>query len=146
MPLSLFRGLVAQLINNLPVKRSQFDSCVGKIPWRRNRLPTPIFWPGRFHGLYSPWGRRVGHDWVTFTSLVAQWWWIHLRCRRCGFDLWDGKIPWRKKWQPTPIFLPGKSHGQRSLAGYSAWGGKESDTTKQQNHYNTSPFLNQILH
>ena len=37
--------------------------------------------------------------------------------RRCGFDPWVGKIPWRRKWQPTPVFLPGKSHGQRSLAG-----------------------------
>ena len=48
--LSLFRGLVAQLVKNLPVKRSQFDSSVGKIPWRRNRLPTPVFWPEEFHG------------------------------------------------------------------------------------------------
>ena len=37
------------------------------------------------------------------------------RHRRCWFDLWAGKIPWRKKWQPTPVFLPGESHGQRSL-------------------------------
>ena len=37
------------------------------------------------------------------------------QCRRCGFDPWVGKIPWRRKWQPTPVFLPGKSHGQRSL-------------------------------
>ena len=35
------------------------------------------------------------------------------------FDLWVGKIPWRRKWQPTPIFLPGESHGQRGLVGYS---------------------------
>ena len=41
---------------------------------------------------------------------------------KCGFDLWVGKIPWRRKWQPTPVFLPGKSYGQRSLAGYSPWG------------------------
>ena len=39
------------------------------------------------------------------------------------------RFPWRKKWQPTPVFLPGKSHGQSSLAGYSPWGHKESDTT-----------------
>ena len=45
------------------------------------------------------------------------------------FDSWVGKIPWRRKWQPTPVFLPGKSHGQRSLVGYSPWGYKESDTT-----------------
>ena len=39
-----------------------------------------------------------------------------------GFDPWVGKIPWRRKWQPVPILLPGKSHGQRILAGYSPWG------------------------
>ena len=42
-----------------------------------------------------------------------------------------GKIPWRRKWLPTPVFLPGKSHGQRSLAGYGLWGCKELDTTEQ---------------
>ena len=41
------------------------------------------------------------------------------RYKRQGFNLWVGKIPWRRKWQPTSVFLPGKSHGQRSLAGYS---------------------------
>ena len=50
------------------------------------------------------------------------------RHKRCRFDPWVGKIPWRRKWQPTPVFLPGKSNGQRSLAGYSPWGYKESDT------------------
>ena len=40
---------------------------------------------------------------------------------RPGFDPWVGKIPWRRKWQPTPVFLPGKSHGQGSLAGCSPW-------------------------
>ena len=53
-------------------------------------------------------------------------WWLSgkeptYQCRRLGFDPWVGKIPWRKKWQPTPVFLPGKSHGQRSLARYSPW-------------------------
>ena len=38
--------------------------------------------------------------------------------------------PWRRKWQPTPVFLPGESHGRRSLVGYSSWGRKESDTTE----------------
>ena len=47
-----------------------------------------------------------------------------------GFDTWVRKIPWRRKWQPTPVFLPGESHGQRSLVGYSPWGDKESDTTE----------------
>ena len=44
------------------------------------------------------------------------------RRRRHGFDPWVGKIPWRRKWQPTPVFLAGKFHGQRSLVGYSPWG------------------------
>ena len=50
--------------------------------------------------------------------------------KRCGFDPWVRKIPWRTAWQPTQVFLPGESHGQRSLAGYSPWGGKESDKTE----------------
>ena len=44
--------------------------------------------------------------------------------RRRGFDPWIGKIPWRGKWQSTPVFSPGKSHGQMSLEGYSPWGRK----------------------
>ena len=56
------------------------------------------------------------------------------QCRRPGFDAWLGKIPWRREWQPTLVFLPGKSHGQRSLAGYSPGGRKESDTTEQLNN------------
>ena len=51
--------------------------------------------------------------------------------RRPGFDPWVGKIPWRRKWQPSPVFLPGESHGQRSLVGYRPWGHKESDATWQ---------------
>ena len=46
-----------------------------------------------------------------------------------GFDPWVKKITWIRKWQCTPVFLPGKSHGQHSLAGYSPWGPKQSDTT-----------------
>ena len=47
------------------------------------------------------------------------------------FDPWAGKIPWRRKWQPTPVLLPGKSHGWRSLVGYSPWGRKELNMTEQ---------------
>ena len=55
------------------------------------------------------------------------------QCRRRkghGFDPWVGKIRWRRKWQPTTVFLPGKFHGERSLVGYSPWGHKELDTTE----------------
>ena len=51
------------------------------------------------------------------------------RPRRCGFHPWVGKILWRRKWQPTPEFLPEKSHGQKSLVGNCSWGHKESDMT-----------------
>ena len=52
------------------------------------------------------------------------------RHRRCGFEPWVGKIPWRRVWEPTPVFLPGESHGQRGLEGSSPWGHKELDTTE----------------
>ena len=57
------------------------------------------------------------------------------RHKRCGFDPWNGKIPQSRKWQPTPLFLPGESLGQRSLVGYSPWGCKESDRTKRLIHF-----------
>ena len=53
-----------------------------------------------------------------------------MRHRRCRFHPWVGKIPWRKKWPPTPVFLPGEPHGQGSLGGYGLQGRKESDTTE----------------
>ena len=52
---------------------------------------------------------------------------VCLQCGTPGFDPWVGKITWRRKWQPTPVLLPGKSHGRRSLVGYSPWDRKESD-------------------
>ena len=52
---------------------------------------------------------------------------VCLQWGRPRFDPWVGKIPWRRKWQPTPVFLPGKSHGWRSLIDYSPWGRKGSD-------------------
>ena len=59
------------------------------------------------------------------------------QCRRPEFGPSVGKIPQRRKWQPTPVFLPGESHGQRSLAGYSPWGHKELEMTKQLIHTHT---------
>ena len=70
---------------------------------------------------WSSWDYRVGHDLATE--------WQPPNVGRCRFDPWVGEIPWRRKCQPTPVFLPGKFHGQRSLVGYSSRGHKESDTT-----------------
>ena len=67
--------------------------------------------------------------------LTVLWlpWWLSSNARqrkKCEFHPWVGKIPWRRKWQPTPVFLVGKFHGQRSLAGSSSqWGRTEWDTT-----------------
>ena len=66
------------------------------------------------------------------SSLGLPWWlrgWrVSLQCGRPGFDSWVRKIPWRRKWQSTPVFLPGKSHGQRGLVGDSPWGHTKSQT------------------
>ena len=73
-----------------------------------------LFWEARYRDGLSRWHSGKGS---TF------------QFRRCKFNPWDRKIFWRRKWQPTPVLLPGESHGQKSLAGYSPWGRKESDTT-----------------
>ena len=59
------------------------------------------------------------------------------QCRRHGIDPWVRRVPWRRKWQPTSVFLLEKSHGQRRRAGYSPWGHKESDTTERLTHTHT---------
>ena len=77
--------------------------------------------------------KRVRPNWETKYIGLPKWY-SHkessCQCRRCkkrlGFDHCIGKISWRRKWQTTPVFLSGKSHGQRSLVGYSPWGCKES--------------------
>jgi len=62
--------------------------------------------------------------------------------QRCRFDPWVRKIQWRRAWQPTPIFLPGEPHGQRSLVGYSPQGHKDSDTTEATEHtHSISPLM-----
>ena len=72
---------------------------------------------------------------ISMLEMSLPWWLrqksICLQCGRPRFDPWVGKILWRRKWQPTPVLLPGKSYGQRSLVCYSLWGRKESDTTEQ---------------
>ena len=73
-------------------------------------------------------------------------WWLSgkepaCQSRRSGFGPWVGKIPWRREWQPTPVLLPEKSHGQRSLVGYSPWGCKESDITEPLNNNRNSSLI-----
>ena len=81
---------------------------------------------------------------IGFLFFIGLSWWLRgkkkeKKCRRCGFSPWVGKIPWRLKQQSTPVFLPGKSHGKRSLAAYSPWGhkrvGHELVTKQQHNNF-----------
>ena len=73
------------------------------------------------------------HFHFSYWYIGLPWWFIGkestCQCRRCGFDPRVGKIYWRRKWQPTPVFLPGKSHGQRIPADYSRWSYKRIGTT-----------------
>ena len=98
---------------------------------------------------YSTKFLRITHIFSVFRTLFHQLlpWWLRrysvcLHCGRPGFDPWVGKIPWRRKWQSTPVLLPGKSHGQRSLVGYSPWGRKELDTTERLHFHFPFPFIN----
>ena len=67
---------------------------------------------------------------------------MFLQFTRPGFGHCIGKSPWRKAWQPTLVFLPGESHGQRSLAGYSPWCCNETDTTWRLNHHHQKKLCN----
>ena len=84
---------------------------------------------------------------INYVQMVCHLRWLSgkesaCQCRRRRFDPWVRKIPWRRKWQPTPVFLPGKRHGQWSLEGYSPWGRKELDATEHSRvHLNKLFFL-----
>ena len=84
-------------------------------------------------GLPSMGSHRVRHDWSDLAAAAAFFYkgfpagtsvknplCQYRSCKRCGFDLWVGKIPWRRAWKPIPVFLPRESHRQRSLAGYGS--------------------------
>ena len=103
--------------------------------------------------IYFPWGDGA-RNWSRMRSRAS--WWLTgkestCQCRSHEFNPWFGKIPWRRRWQPTPVFLPGKSHGPRSLAGYSPWGCKwvrHNLVTKQQQilpYFLKVPYANSPL-
>ena len=100
-------SLVAQLVKNLPAMQETPVRFLGREDLGDDRLPTRVFlgFPGGSEGKES--ACNVGIP---------------------GFGPWVGKIPWRREWLPTPVFLPGEFHGQRSLVGYSPWGRKQDMT------------------
>ena len=81
---------MAQLVKNLPTMQ--------KTPRRRERLPTRVFWPGEFHGLYSPWGHRVGHDRATFTRCD-----ITKLLNQCTVALLWGLVTGRVRGEPALV-------------------------------------------
>ena len=90
----------------------------------------PVSIPGSGRSSGEGIGNPLQYSWASLVAQLIKK--IYLQCGRLGFDPWVGKILWRRKWQPTPVLLPGKSHGQRSMVGsYSPWGRKESDMTEQ---------------
>ena len=111
--------------------------------WRRKWQPTPVFLPGESQGWWSLVGcclwvlTELDMTEVTYqqqATLVAQMVKnLPVMPERPGFNPWAEKIPWRRVWQPTTVFLPGEFRGQRSVEGYSPWGRKELDTIDQLN-------------
>ena len=86
--------------------------------------------PGSIPGLGRSLGEGIGYPLqYSWASLVSQM----VNNPHAMWENWVGKIPWKRAWQPTPVFLPGESHRQRSLTAYSPWGCKESDTTERLN-------------
>ena len=110
---ALVMTIWASLVAQLQCGRSGFHPWVGKISWRRERLPTPVFWPGEFHGLYSQsiGSQTVGHDWVThtFTFLLFSWLKISVNHSVVPNSLWPfGLYPARHL---CPWDSPGKNTG-----------------------------------
>ena len=95
-----------------------------------------------WHGIVClfvlPWGNGLPR-WFIGKESTCQ-------CRRCRFHPWVGKIAWRRKWQPTPVFLPGKSHGRRSLVGYSPLGQKSQIWLSNRACTMNKCILNECLH
>ena len=118
----------------LQCRRPGFNPWAGKIPRRRKWQPAPVLLPRESHGQrrlsgYSLSSCWVAYSWATSTYSIGERlpWWLSGKestgqGRRCEFYPWFGTIPWKRKWQSTPVFLPGKFHGQRSQAGCSLWG------------------------
>ena len=92
-------------------------------------LRPGVLTPG-IPGLSSAWMSKIGYV-TPYPKWRLPWWFsgkeAACQCRRCRFYPCVGKIPWRRKWQPAPVFLPREFHGQRSLAGFSPWGFEELD-------------------
>ena len=100
--------------NHCQIQHREVLLCVLSLTCRSLRASLVSKRVKRLPAMWEIWVQSLGQEWG-----------------RPGFSPWVRKIPCRRKWQPTPVILPGKSHGRRSLVGYSSWGRKESDTTER---------------
>ena len=101
-------------INNIGILKTIPMKWEHYIQWNPN---LALLWRFFFFFFFQMW----------LPSIIGLPWWLRrwsvcLKCGRPKFNPRVGKIPWRRKWQPTPVLLPGKAHGWRSLVGYSSWG------------------------
>ena len=129
----LFTSLVAQTAQHLPAMREtwvrslgQEDALEKEMETHSGTLAGKIPWTEEPGGLQSMGSLRVGHDRATSHSLFTF-------------------MRWRRKWQPTPVFLPGESQGRGSLVGCRLWGCKESDMTEVTEHALTCDMLLLLL-
>ena len=119
-------GLFSLVLDTWPPHpRASLVSSVGKESAYNRRDPGSIPGSGRSAG--EGIGYPLQYSWA---SLVAQLVKNPSAMRETWVLSWVGKIPWRREWQPSPVFVPGESHGWRSLVGHSPRGHKESDTTE----------------
>ena len=109
-------------------------SILPKSSYRFSGIPINISIALFFRSRKEPLKFIWNHKRPQITKKFSKWTRHHISWfqtkQRHGFDPWVRKIHWRRKGQPTPVFVPGKSHGQRSLTGYNPWGHKESDMTE----------------
>jgi len=109
------------------LKRLSLNPWVRKIPWRRKRPPTPVFLPGKFHGqrslvsMVSPWCCKSWTQLKQLSTYACVCVYTHTHTHTHTHTYICIYTHRRKKWQTTPVFLPEKSHGQRSLEGYCLW-------------------------
>ena len=150
---------MVQTVKSLPATQETQVQSVGREDPLEKEMATHssilgwrIPWMEEPGGLHTMGSQRVRHNWATSLSLSFTWSGYYralnhftsfpggtsgkepsCQCRRHkrrGFNPWVAKIPWRRAWQPTPVFFPGESHGQRSLVGYSSWSRTDSERTE----------------
>ena len=145
-------SLVAQLVKKPP---AMWDPWIGKIPWRRERLPTPVFWPGEFHGLYRPWGHKESDTTKQLSlSLVAQ----NIKNLPAMQEIWvqslgledalekgmatcSSLLAWEIPWTEEPAWLLGYNFLKVFKSNFISMPMSKATNTKNQNHKHQFFFI-----